>query len=95
MNIDCSICNKKNIDKKHPYFFHKIKYSYFIEKYYPKNDLWTKEKLKYNDDNYFDVDFNSRTNLRIWLKNQNEDIKKNYCKELINLRIKKKNLKYA
>ena len=48
--MNCPICNIENIDKKHPYLSHKIKYADFIEKYYPKIDLYTKKLINYKND---------------------------------------------
>lgn len=79
-NIDCPICGIKNIDKKHPYSLHKIKYKDFIEKYYPRKDLFSKEKIEFKSlESYFLTDFKDKRNLKKYL----ETIDKNKALEYL------------
>ncbi len=41
---------------------------------------------------YFDRDFNSRDNLRLWLKNQDETVAADYCKKILEDRKDKKDI---
>ena len=82
--IDCPICNVKNIDKKHPYSCHKIKYASFIEKYYPRFDILTKEPIKFkSEDSYFLTDFNDKRNLKKYLESISKEGGLNYLKDYL------------
>ena len=51
------------------------------------NSIQIKFKTK---DQYFNTDFNTRTNLKLWLKGQEVEERKKYCKELLTKRKEKK-----
>lgn len=96
MEINCPICNLKNIDKKHPYSFHKIKYASFIEKYYPRFDLLSKESIKFkSEDNYFLTDFNDKRNLKKYLESISKEEGLFYLKNWLWRRKESKNLIYS
>lgn len=94
--MNCPICNTENIDKKHPYSIHKIKYADFIEKYYPKIDLYTKELIKYkNDEQYHLADFNTKINLKKYLESVSKEEGLHYLKGWLLRRKELKNLSFA
>lgn len=96
MEINCPICNIKNIDKKHPYSVHKIKYADFIELHYPRHDLWTKEPIKFkSEDSYFLTDFNDKRNLKKYLESVSKEDGINCLKEWLLRRKEIKDLIYA
>jgi hypothetical protein len=96
MQIDCPICNLKNIDKKHPYSSHKIKYASFIEKYYPRFDLLTKEPIKFkSEDSYELTDFNDKRNLKKYLELATKEDGLSYLKNWVSRRKESKSLIYS
>jgi hypothetical protein len=75
---------------------HKLRVVGYYQKYYPRHDLHDKEIIKYKTkEQYFSTDFNSRTNLRLWLKERAPEEAVNYCGELLTKRKEKKNLVYT
>lgn len=75
---------------------HKMRMAEYYQTYYPRYDLHTKDIIKFkNKEQYLNTDFNSRTNLRMWLKSQPEEIRKDYCRNVLIDRKEKKKLIYA
>ncbi len=63
----------------------------YYQKHFPRYDKHDNAIIKFkNKDQYFSTDFNSRTNLRMWLKGSEEVDAKAYCKKIILERKKKK-----
>ena len=75
---------------------HKIRVAEYYQKYYPRHDKHNGEMIKFkNKDQYFSTEFNTKTNLRMWLKSLSEEDAKEYCKNLLLSRKEKKELTYA
>ena len=75
---------------------HKMRMAEYYQTYYPRYDLHTKDIIKFkNKEQYLTTDFNSRTNLRMWLKDQPEEVRKDYCRNVLIDRKEKKELIYA
>lgn len=84
------------MDKKHPYSVHKIKYADFIEKNYPKFDLYSKEPIKWkSDEQYHLSDFNNKINLKKYLEGINKDEVFHYLKGWLMRRVLVKNIEIA
>jgi hypothetical protein len=74
---------------------HKLRMAEYYQRYYPRYDKHDGKIIKFkNKKYYFNTNFNSRTNLRMFLKGLPEEEAKKYCKELLIERKKEKNLKY-
>ena len=90
----CLICKKSfGLDKElHMHLrSHGIRMAEYYQKYFPRKDLHDGEIIKFkNKEYYFSRDFNTKTNLKSWLKKQNEEKKKEYCSNLIRKRIEEK-----
>ena len=68
----------------------------YYQSYYPRHDKYNDKIIKFkNKEQYFEADFNSRTNLRMWLKNSNIEDAQQYCKDILIKRKEKKQLIYA
>lgn len=96
----CKICNKEfNLElefNRHPYKIHGINLKTYYEKIFDRRDKLTGEKIEYkNKEQYFSVDFLTKTNLKKWLKKQDIETQKDYCKELLTRRKEKKSLVFA
>ena len=75
---------------------HKLRLAEYYQQYYPRYDLHTGEIIKFkNKTQYFSSKFNSKTNLRMWLKKQPEQEAKKFCEEILQERIIDKDLKYS
>jgi len=68
----------------------------YYQTYYPRYDKHTGDIIKFkNKEQYLNADFNSRTNLRVWLKSLPQNKAKAYCVDLLTKRKKEKNLIFA
>jgi hypothetical protein len=68
----------------------------YYQQEFPRHDKHDGKMIRFkNKDQYFNTDFNSRTNLRIWLKTQPKDKVKEYCSGLLQKRIDEKSLQYS
>ena len=75
---------------------HKMRMAEYYQTHYPRHDKHDGKIIKFKSkDYYFEHDFNSRTNLRLWLKDQDKETAKSYCRELLVIRKEKKNLIFA
>jgi hypothetical protein len=60
----------------------------YYQKFLPRKDLHTGEIIKFkNKDYYLSRDFNTKTNLKSWLKNQTVEKRKDYCEGILKKRI--------
>jgi hypothetical protein len=95
----CKICDKEfDSDRQlHSHLkAHDLRMVEYYQKHYPRYDPHTGDIIKFkNKKQYFSSDFNSRTNLRMWLKAQPEQSAKDYCTQLIEKRKKEKDLVYT
>ena len=68
----------------------------YYQSQFPRYDKYDGKIIKFkNKEQYFEADFNSRTNLRMWLKNSDTEEVKKYCKEILIRRKEKKELVYS
>ena len=75
---------------------HKMRMVEYYQTYYPRYDKHTGDIIKFkNKEQYLNTDFNSRTNLRMWLKALPKSQAKKYCENLLTSRKEKKNLEFA
>jgi len=75
---------------------HELSIEAYYHKYFPKLDLYDKSLIKFkNKDQYFETDFNSRINLKNWIKESDKEEVKAYIKKLLEKRKVKKNLIYS
>ena len=90
----CKICDKKfDSDRSlHAHLkAHEIRMVEYYQTQYPRYDKHDENIIKFkNKDQYLSADFNSRTNMRMWLKNQPKDKAAEYCKGLLSKRKDKK-----
>jgi len=75
---------------------HDLRVVQYYQKYYPRYDLHDGKIIKYKTkEQYFSTDFNSRTTLRLWLKDRETVKAKEYCENAILKRKDKKELIYT
>lgn len=97
--VECRECDKKFKSNKslHAHIkSHKkgIK-EYYIE-HFPRYDKYSGKPIQFKNYNqYFNADFNSKRNLKLWLKKVHGDIARSYCAGAIQDRVERKGIKYA
>ena len=95
----CQICGKEfdNDASLHKHLkAHKLRMAEYYQQCYPRHNLYDGKLIKFkNKEYYFSTDFNSRTNLKMWLKEAPEEDSKKYCIDLLKARKTAKNLIYA
>ena len=68
----------------------------YYQTHFPRHDKYDGKIIKFkNKEQYFGADFNSRTSLRMWLKNSTQQEIKTYCKDILIKRKEKKKLIYT
>lgn len=68
----------------------------YFEKYEPKKDLLTGEKIGFEDrKSYFKIDFLSKKNMAKWLESQDEETQVKYILSKLKSRAKEKNWQFA
>lgn len=97
--VECKKCGKffDNDVALHRHLrSHKILVVDYYHAYFPRNDLYTGDLIKFKNKNqYFSEDFNNRTNMKNWFKKASEEEAKSYCHEYLKKRIENKNLVYT
>ena len=97
--IKCKVCGKEfeSEGSLHKHLkVHKLRMAAYYQKYYPRHDKYDNKIIKFKSKKYyFETDFNSRRNLKLWLTKQPENIAKSYCKDKFLKRIEEKNIGYA
>lgn len=95
----CKICSEQFESEKSLHMHlrsHKITLAEYYTKYYPRNNLFTGEPLPFkNKEQYFDRDFANRKQLLDWCKKTPDAQVKEYILELLDRRIKRKELKFG
>ena len=95
----CQACEKKFETHRQLHAHlkaHDLRVVGYYQKYFPRYDLHDNNIIKYKTlEQYFSTDFNSRTNLRLWLKSVGEEEAKTYCKNILLKRKNDKGLIYA
>lgn len=95
-NQICKICDQEISDNFHFWKNHKIKEKDYQEKYNPKFDLLTGEKLEFKSrENYDSTDFKSRINLRKYIENKPIEETVDYLSNYLKKRKETKNLIFA
>ena len=97
--ITCKICSEQFDSEKSLHMHlrsHKITLAEYYTKYYPRNNLLTGEPLPFkNKEQYFDRDFANRKQLLDWCAKTPDAQVKEYILELLDRRIKRKELKFG
>ena len=95
----CKICEKEfdNDRSFHAHLkAHDIRMVAYYQKYYPRYDLHDEKIIKFKNKNqYFASDFNTRTNLKLWLKDQPKEKAQEYCKNMLSARKEEKGMIYT
>lgn len=95
----CKICSEQFEGEKSLHMHlrsHKITLAEYYTKYYPRNNLLTDEPLPFkNKEQYFDRDFANRKQLLDWCAKTPDAQVKEYILELLDRRIKRKELKFG
>lgn len=94
--LECKVEFNDDASLHHHLKSHKIKVADYYIKHFNRRDKFSNDLLPFRDkDSYFETEFISKTNLRLWLKGQGKEVQREYCRELIKKRIEKKNLTCA
>jgi hypothetical protein len=74
----------------------KMRMAEYYQKFYPRRDLLTGELIKFKNKNYyFSNHFNSRVNMKKWLKETSREEAKEFCAKIIKERKERRNLIYS
>lgn len=97
--LTCLECNRhfKNDAGFHKHLrSHKIRLVEYYQKHYPRYDKYDNTLIKFkNKDFYFNNDFNTRINLKLWLNKVSPEEAKTYVRNYLKRRKIAKGLKYA
>ena len=97
--VKCQECGKEFEKDKGLHLHlkaHKLSIADYYHKHYPRKDLHTGHLIKFkNKDQYFASDFNSKGNLKNWLKRIPIEKAQEYCRKILEKRKAEKNLKYT
>ena len=97
--VKCQECGKEFEKDKGLHLHlkaHKLSIADYYHKHYPRKDLHTGHLIKFkNKDQYFASDFNSKGNLKNWLKRIPIEKAQEYCRDILEKRKTEKNLKYT
>jgi len=95
----CEECKKEFAAEKELHYHlrsHKIKVEDYYKKFYNRVDKFSNDPIPFkNRTEYLDADFISKTNLRQWLKKQPIETAQDYCRGLLQKRMKDKGAKFA
>ena len=90
----CKICNNEVTAENHFWRAHKLKQIDYYLQYHPRFSKQTGEPIKFKSKEfYLNNDFNTKTEMMSWLKNQDNPI--SHVMELIKKRKESKNLVFA
>lgn len=96
MDNICKICNQEIDGRAHFYKNHKIKEKDYYEKYLPKQDLLTGEKIEFKNPEQYELqDFNRKNNLKKFIENQPLLSSNTYLTQWLKKRKQLKNISYA
>ena len=97
--VKCAACEKEFESDKNLHSHlraHKLRMVEYYQKYFPRHDKHDKKIIKFkNKEQYFNTEFNTRTNLRMWLKGLEPSEAKSYCRGLLTERKEKRGIAYA
>ena len=98
-NLICKACEKEFETERQLHSHlraHSFRMVEYYQKFYPRYDLYDGKIIKFkNKKQYFNSDFNSRTNLSRWLKSKGDSEAQKYCSSLIQKRINEKEMEYT
>ena len=99
MNFKCKDCGKDFGSERslHSHIkAHDLRVVSYYQKFYPRYDLYDGSIIKFKSKSqYFERDFNSRTNQRKWIEKQNKNDARKYLKRLIENRVKEKDIDFS
>lgn len=99
MPSTCKVCGKEFLERGlhgHVSRAHNLTTSEYYEKYFPRNDKFSGEKIRYTDyDQYFTTCFANKENEKSWLKSATADEAKEYLLAALRKRVAEKELKYG
>ncbi len=97
LQVDCKICNEKNVERAHFWKNHHIKESAYYALHEPKYDLLTAELIEFKSpEQYYLADVNNKLNLRKYLETKITKLEGfDYLLSWLQKRKSLKNLKYA
>tara|TARA_Y100000310_G_scaffold345513_1_gene465840 strand:+ start:9743 stop:10675 length:933 start_codon:yes stop_codon:yes gene_type:complete len=97
--VNCKECEEKfknYVDLHRHLRSHKMLLVDYYHKHYPKKDLLTGEFIKFkNRDQYLSDDFNTKTNMKKWLKELHIEKAREYCESILLKRKEDKGIEYA
>tara|TARA_Y100000310_G_scaffold264932_2_gene275756 strand:+ start:930 stop:1865 length:936 start_codon:yes stop_codon:yes gene_type:complete len=97
--ICCKACDKEfeSDGSLHKHLrVHKMRMAEYYQRYYPRFDLYDGSIIKFKSKQfYFESNFNGRLNLKRWIKEQSEEIAREYCVNFLEHRKETRNLKYT
>ena len=97
--VSCKVCEKEfeNDRQLHGHLkAHGLRMVEYYQKHSPRHDKHDGKIIKFkNKEQYLTTEFNTRTNLRMWLKSISENEAKEYCKDVLIKRKEKRDLIYA
>ena len=98
-NVICKACEKEFETERQLHAHlkaHGLLMVEYYQKHFPRHDLHDNKIIKFKSKNqYLTTDFNSKTNLKLWLKNQPKKEADEYCVSLLKNRKKNKGLIYS
>ena len=99
MKFECKACGKVFDSERslHAHIkVHGLRVVSYYQKYYPRYDLYDGSMIKFKSkEQYFDQDFNSRTNQRKWIESRSKAEAKKYLKNLLEKRIDTKHISFS
>lgn len=96
MDNICKICNEVITERKHWWTKHKLKEKDYYEKYLPKQDLLTGEKIEFKNPEQYELqDFNHKNNLKKFIESQSLLSSNTYLTQWLKKRRQLKNISYA
>lgn len=97
--VNCKACEKEFDSERQLHAHikaHDLRMVAYYQKFYPRHDLHTGDIIRFkNKEQYFNSDFNTKVNLRMWLKSQSTQDAQEYCKNLLTKRKETKELIYT
>lgn len=94
--LTCKICGESVIENNHYYRIHGINLKDYMELHFPRQDLFTGEKLHFkNLETYFHIDFLNKSNLKKYLEKKSVSEVFDYLKNWLIRRKDEKSLNYA
>lgn len=97
--LKCLECNQDFEDNKLLHLHlrsHGLTMAKYYQTHYPRFDIYDKSLIKFKDKEfYFNNDFNTKSNMRLWISKVNKEEVRTYVRNFLIRRKKRKNLIYA